>query len=144
MYRQGKSFNWLSEDDPEQIDRILSVIFETPEEIKPSLLQVNESVDALKQADAWLSNLETMEFNQKETEQAAKVAKAKKLKQAQTAARKPRRAASLTPEVVADYFKSRPGEKWEAIQAELADAYSVSFSTVARRYRTAEGNNLLS
>jgi hypothetical protein len=144
LYMQGKSFDWLSEHDPKKIDVILSIMFETPEEIQPHDHQIKESLKALEQADAWLSHQTTMDFNHQETKQAAKVAKTKKSEQAKTAARTPRRAANLTPELVANYFKSRPGEKWEVLHAELSEAYGVSTRTVSRRYKTAKEINLLS
>ena len=144
VYRQGKPFDWLSEHDPKRIDMILSVMFETPEEIQPFDHQIKESREALEQADAWLSHLATMDFNQKELEQTAKVARNEKSEKARAAARTPRQAANLTAELVANYFNSRPGEKWQSIQAELAATYSVSISTVARRYKLAREKSLLS
>lgn len=143
-YRAGKPFDWLSKHDPKKIEMILSVMLETPKEIEPYNWKVQEARETLGQANVWLSHLATMNFHQNEVEQSAKVAVAEKSEKARTAARSPRKGVDLTPAVLAAFFNARPSEKWESLQAKLADIYGVSPSTVARRYAQAKKDNLLS
>ena len=58
------------------------------------------------------------------------------------AAKKPR--ARITAKAVAAYWHQHPNQKYEVSIAELARAHSVSDRTVARRYREAKENGLVS
>ena len=142
-YRAGKPFDWLAEHDRETMTAILSVVLKTAKKIEPHKQQVSDSRSALDKANAWLSHLATMTSHHDEVaNQLAKVAKTEKSKKAQTAAKTLR--AEISTQDVADYFNANAGGKWGRLQAELAEIHGVSEATIARRYRLAKKNNLLS
>jgi len=143
-YRAGKPFDWLAQHDPEQVELILATVYETHEEREGYTKKVQNAWDARNQAELWLSHLNTLNFDKTEIDFSHRVAKSEKSKQAKSAAQKPRKAATLTPEIVATYFNERPGQKWEITLEEVANRYCVSCSTVARRYKVAKKNNLVS
>ena len=143
-YRAGKPFKWLTEHDPSRLDMILSVMLDTPEDIRPCNQKINDALKARDQANAWLSHLTTLNFSAGEIKQSVKVATAEKSKKAQAAASVARKAKDLTPEVVATYFNKQKTEKWETVRNQLAEKFQVSASTVDRRYRSAKEKNLVS
>lgn len=143
-YRAGKPFDWLAQHDPDQVELILATVYETHAEREGYTQKVKGAWDARNQAELWLSHLNTLNFDKTEIDFSRRVAKSEKSKQAKSAAQKPRKAAALTPELVAGYFKAHPAEKWETNCNDLAETYGVSSSTVARRYEVAKKTNLVS
>lgn len=143
-YRAGKPFDWLAQHDPEQVELILATVYETHAEREGYTQKVKDAWGARSQADLWLSHLNTLNFDKTEIDFSRRVAKSEKSKQAKNAAQKPRKGATLTPELVASYFKEHSAKKWETNRDDLAEKYSVSGSTVARRYEVAKKNNLVS
>lgn len=142
-YRAGKPFDWLSDNDPEQLDRILSVMLEAPDELEPHNQKIRDALSERDQANAWLSQLNTLNFAQAEVKQSNKISAAKKSEKARRAAKNLRKGIDLTPEVTAVYFNERPGQKFEIVCGELAAKYGISERTVSRRYSLAKGKNLL-
>lgn len=142
-YRGGMAFQWLAEDDPEQMNLILETVCGGPEKWEPFAQKIRDAVEAKNQAESWLSHLGTLDFDRAELDHIRKVERAERSSKARLSAQTLRKAAILTPEVVASYFNDRPAQKWETVCDDLAELYKVSVRTVARRYKDAKEKNLV-
>lgn len=156
-FLRGKPFEWLASNDPAYLEAVVVDILESANQRAFYIEQIRDAWDSHNQAELWLSHVDTLDFHQAEIERTTTRTKAQAELQtlarvkaetsirARAAAKKHRgEAASLTPQVVAEYFKAHPNQKWEVAVAELAAAYGVSTSTVARRHKKAKEENLLS
>ena len=141
--RGGTAFRWLAQNDPEQLALMLGAMFDAPDKWEPFDQKIRDAVEARNQAETWLSHLGTLEFDRAELDHIRKVERAEKSSKARLSAQTPRKAATLTPEVVAIYFNERLTQKWETVRDDLAELYKVSGRTVARRYKDAKEKNLV-
>lgn len=142
-YRAGKPFDWLAQHDPEQVELILATVYETHAEREGYTQKVKDAWDSRNQAELWLSHLNTLNFDKAEIDFSRRVAKSEKSKQAKNAAQKPRKAASLTPEHVAIYFKANPNKIQKTLISELAEQHGVGKRTVSERLKKARDCNLM-
>lgn len=153
-YKAGKPFEWLLGNDPEQLRRIVLQVLEIRAEKEFYSKKIGCAWADRKQAEAWLSQLNTLDYHDEVVEKTRALVKAQttseinslqssRARQAASAPRKGR-SAKVTMQAVAEYFMARPGQKHEVLIYELATAYGVSESTVSRRRRDAVKANLLS
>lgn len=149
IYRKGLPFGWMWDHDIERLEQILFHILDDPSERAFFVYQVADAWDERRQAEAWLAHADTLEIQEESVERAikateaqtlAKVAGARKA-QAKEAAKKPR--SGLTPELVADYWKSNPGKQDTARVLDLAEIHGVTERTVWNHYKKAREKNLL-
>ena len=111
---------------------------------------LNEAWEAREHAEFWLSHFETLNVASRELHYAVKKARAETERQFRAeiseSNRRPgyRVAKGLTQDVIASYFKERPGQKYESLISELADKFGASVETVSRRHSEAKKKNLLS
>lgn len=111
---------------------------------------LTDAAESRDQAQIWFAHFETMKVTTSklnyavesacvETERRIKADVSEKNKRPGY-----RVAKDLTPKVIALYCNERPGQKYEALMAELAEKYHAGFKTVSRRYGEAKKKNLLS
>jgi hypothetical protein len=118
-------------------------------DIKAIVHQIEQARSLQEQADLWLAHLATLDAAHRETVFERTIEKRKRSMQAKQAAQNLRK--NPTVKQVASHFNERPGQKWESVIDEFREAtktdsgeYTVSESTIARRYREAKKKNLLS
>lgn len=141
---RGKPFEWLASTDPTRLESIVCEILKAPNEKAFYVEQVRNAWDSHRQAELWLSQVNTLDFHEAGIEQVTTNAKLKKATQARAAAKKPRsKGKAVTVAMVADYLNARPNEKRESLTAELAERYQVSDRTIYNRLKEAKKNNLL-
>lgn len=155
----SRPFAWLAMHDSQYLAAFLSAYVASPLHDQDSARELETRQKLLlRNAEDWLGLLDVEDAHKARIEQTAVVVgqrvamqtrasvKGERANQARQAAAMPRKkkVAALTPQIVADYFGARLGQKWEPVIAELAGQYEVSESTVARRYKEAREQNLLS
>ena len=144
-FRKGLPFEWMAIRDVDGLELILGHVLDDPSERAFFVSQVAEGWDERRQAESWLAHADTLELQEASVERAIKVTEAKiseaRKAQAAEAARKPRK--GVTPELVANYWKSNP-DKQDTVRAqELAESHGVSERTVWNQYKKAREKNLL-
>lgn len=153
-YSPGAPFTWLCETDGARVGLILAQHVANIENEQGQPSDRDVEIDSLiEAADAWLELADVFVGHTKDIAQASERAEERTRAQisgqrtlaAKTAAKQTRgKARAITPADVAKYFNERPGQKYQTLQSELASEYKVSESTVARRYKDAKNEKLLS
>ena len=149
---QGKPFEWAVTNNPQGLESIVLQILRAPNGRRFYAEQVREAWDCSRQAELWLSQINTLDFHETEikkivrdddSQTSAKVTK-EIAKRATTAARNPRgKAKALSPQMVSDHFNANRGVKLEPLVDELAKRYSISPRTVKRRMKEARDKKLM-
>jgi hypothetical protein len=151
-YLAGQDFKWVAQNDPKKIDQVLETVYDQPEDLQRFQQKANEAKESCNQAERWLEHLGTLTQAKREADFERVIEKNRQSQQARHRSKLPRKASTkkLTLEFVADFWNKRPTQKWEATRDELreifkvGDSYTVSESTIVRRYREAKKKNLVS
>jgi hypothetical protein len=139
--RAGTSFDWLLKHDRNRLDMIISDVFAAPEEPEAYNQQITLAMDALDQANLWISHLTTIDCSAKEKKLSTRIDASRK---ATSLAKKPRKGKDLTDELLVAYFKKwRDTKQSKFIVSELAEKYELDERTIYRRHKKAKERNLL-
>ncbi len=145
----GVPFTWLAQHDPGRLELILAAYTDSGR--SGSRAREIQAAMLVKNAESWLSLADLDDQHQAEIEQVAVRSNAQVAVKVQAeissrnrvAGKKTKKAIDLTPQVVADYFKTNASRQVKANIADLADNFNVSKRTVSTRLQEAKKSNLM-